>query len=132
MMPENTPAWVCTYILYSTIIGWEKILVKSSSWRNGGKYLVNFNWNKTICTYIINIALGAPEKIQCLKWSAQRGAQLNFYMCVIKCIVVSMFEFTVNKATTSSYKDVWKVKVRGRLVITVILMPAITKSIASS
>ena len=43
-----------------------------------------------------------------------------------------MFEFTVKEATTSSYKDVWKVKARGRLVITAILMLAITESIASS
>ena len=27
-----------------------------------GKYLVNLNLNKTICTYIINIALEASEK----------------------------------------------------------------------
>ena len=26
----------------------------------------------------------------------------NFYMCVIECVVVSMFEFTVNEATTST------------------------------
>ena len=44
------------------------------------------------------------------------------YTCVIKCVVVSMFEVTLNEATTSSYYYVWKVKARGRLVITAILV----------
>ena len=43
----------------------------------------------------INIAFGA-HKILCVKWSAQRGAQPSFYMCVIEHVVVSMFEFTVH------------------------------------
>ena len=29
---------------------------------------------KTICAYVINIALEVPEKFQCLRGSAQRGA----------------------------------------------------------
>ena len=36
----------------------------------------------------------------------------KLYMYVIECVVLSMFEFTVNEATTSSYEDVWKVKAR--------------------
>ena len=81
-----------------------------------GNYLVNLNLNKTICTYIItitvinneiykhskimksmcnNIAFGA-HKILCIKWSAQRGTQTSFYMCVIEHVVVSMFEFTAH------------------------------------
>ena len=71
------------------------------------------------------------ETIQCLKPSAQRGALPHFYTSVIECVVASMFESTIYEATTSSYLDVWKVKARGRLVITMILMLAITKAITS-
>ena len=64
-----------------------------------GKYLANLILNKTICASMIKIALEVSEKLQCLKQSAWRGARPNFYTCVIKCVVVSMFEFTVNEAT---------------------------------
>ena len=57
-------------------------------------------------------------------------------MCAIKCAVVSVFKFTVNEATTSSYQDVHmegeskrKVKARGRLAVTLTLMLTITESI---
>ena len=72
-----------------------------------GKYLANLHLNKTICAYIIVLK---HLKIQYLKCSAQRGTSPSFYTCVIKSVVVSMFEFTVNEATTSSYQDIWKVK----------------------
>ena len=52
------------------------------------------------------------------------------YTCVIKCIVVSMFEVSLNEATTSSYYYVWKVKARGRLVITAILVLDINEATA--
>ena len=78
--------------------------------------------NKTVCAYVINIVLKVHENIQCLKWSALTGARPRFYMCVIKCAVISVFESTINEATTSSYQDMWKVKARGRLAITLILM----------
>ena len=65
-----------------------------------GKHLVNLNLNKTICTYIINIAVEAREKIQCSKQSVWSSAQPCSYMCVFECVVVHMLEFTV--ATTSS------------------------------
>ena len=68
-----------------------------------GKYLANLNLNKTIYASMINIALEVPEKLQCLKQSACRGVWPNFYTYVIKCVVVSMFKFTVNKATISGY-----------------------------
>ena len=44
------------------------------------------------------------------------------YTRVIKCVVVSIFEVTLNEATTSSYYYVWKVKARGRLVITAAIL----------
>ena len=69
-----------------------------------GKYLVHLNQNKTTCAYITNIALEVPEKLQCLKRSALRDTRPSFYMCIIKCVVVSMLKFTVNKATISSNK----------------------------
>ena len=56
-----------------------------------------------MCLYIINSTLEVFEKIQCLKLSARIDARLSFYTYVIECVVVSVFEFTVNKATTSSY-----------------------------
>ena len=68
-----------------------------------GKYLVNLNQNTTIYAYIIDISIEMPDKIQCLKRSTQIGAQPSFYTCVIECVVVWMFKFTLNKATTSSY-----------------------------
>ena len=90
------------------------------------------NCNLIICTYVAtyinDITIETPERIVCSKQLAQRGAQLNSYMCVIECVVASMFEFTVNEATTS----VWKVKARGRLVITTTLMLAITKNITNT
>ena len=52
------------------------------------------------------------------------------YTRVIKCIVVSMFEVTLNEATTSSYYYVWKVKAIGRLVITAILVLDINEATA--
>ena len=64
------------------------------------KNVANLHLNKTICTYIIVLK---HLKIQYLKRSARRGTSPIFYMCVIECVVVSMFEFTVNEATTSSY-----------------------------
>ena len=79
-------------------------------------------------SYINDITLETPERIVCSKQLAQSGAQLNPYMCVIECVVASMFEFTVNEATTS----VWKMKAKGRLVITTILMLAITKTITNA
>ena len=41
--------------------------------------------------------------IQCLKQYAQRGAQMNFYVCVIEYVVVRTFDFIVSGTTTSSY-----------------------------
>ena len=66
-----------------------------------GKCLANFNLNKN--AYINDVALEMPEKIQYLKQSAPRSAQPSFYMCVIEYVVYSMFEFTENDDTTSSY-----------------------------
>ena len=113
--------------------GGGKILIRSLPWRNGGKHLESLNLNKTIHTYIINPALKAPERIRCLKRSAWRGTQPCSYTCVIKCVTVSVFEFTVNEATTSSYV-LWcvEVKARGMLVIAVVLMLTITEVIASN
>ena len=55
-------------IPYSGVIGggkyWQKVYLELGML---GKYLVNLNHNKTICTYIINIVLEAPENIRCLK-----------------------------------------------------------------
>ena len=51
-------------------------------------------------------------KIQYLKRLAQRGTSPSFYACVIKCVVVNVFAFTVNEATTSSYYEASKVKAR--------------------
>ena len=67
-----------------------------------GKYLANLIRNKTACAYIIN-TLEVFEKIQCLKLSAWIDAQPSFYTYVIERVVVSVFEFTVSEATTSSY-----------------------------
>ena len=69
-----------------------------------GKYLVHLNQTKTTFAYITNIALEVHEKLQCLKRSALRDTRPSFYMCIIECVVVSMREFTVNKATTSNNK----------------------------
>ena len=70
-------------------------------------------------------------KIQYLKRSAQRGTSPSFHTCVIKCVVVSKFEFTVNEATTSSYVlRCMEGETKQRLVIATILMLAITESIA--
>ena len=41
-------------------------------------------------TYINDVALEVPEKIQYLKQSAPRSAQPSFYMCVIKYVVVCL------------------------------------------
>ena len=85
---------------YSAIIGrgkyWRKVYLE----RMVGKYLANLHLNKTICTYII-----VPKhlKTQYLKRSARKSTSPSFFTCVIECVVVSMFEFTVNEATTSSY-----------------------------
>ena len=93
-------------IPYSAIIGegkyWGKILAKIYLERMVGKHLANLHQNKTRCAYINNIV---PKrlKIQYLKRSARRGTSPSFCMYVIECVVVSMFEFTVNEATTSSY-----------------------------
>ena len=90
----------CAFILYSAIIGrgkyWRKVYLE----RVVGKYLTNLHLNKTICAYIIVLK---RLKIQYLKRLAQRGTSPSFYTCVIESLVVSMFEFTVNEATTSSY-----------------------------
>ena len=54
-------------IPYSGVIGGGKYWLKVYLEGMLGKYLVNLNHNKTICTYIINIVLEAPENIRCLK-----------------------------------------------------------------
>ena len=55
--------------LYSGIIGQGKILAKVYLEGMVGKHSVNLNLNKTICTYINNIAVKAREKIHCSKQS---------------------------------------------------------------
>ena len=102
-------------IVNSKIIPYSAIIGRGKYWRNiylervVRKYLANLHLNKTICAYIIVLKC---QRIQYLKRSARRGISPSFYTYVIECVVVSMFELTVNEVTTSSYEDVWKVKAR--------------------
>ena len=93
----NCNFYTSFWIPYSAIIGQGKILAKTLPWNSGGEI---FGKSSSICAYII---VPKHQKIQYLKRSARRGTSPNFYMCVIECVVVSTFEFTVNEATTSSY-----------------------------
>ena len=81
-----------------------------------GKYLVNLHLNKTICTYIINIVLEANENITICTYiinivleatensvleafGLKRYTSPSFYMCMIECVIVSMFESNVNEVS---------------------------------
>ena len=90
-----------------------------------GKYLTNLHLNKTICAYIIVLK---RLKIQYLKCSAQRGTSPSFYMCIIEYVIVSMFEFTMNEATTSSHYDM-EGESKIKVVIAMIRMLAIIEFI---
>ena len=70
------------WVPYNAIIGQGKKLMKCLPWKNGGE-----------------IFILKHLKIQYLKRLAQRGTSPSFYICVIKCVVVNMFEFTVNEAS---------------------------------
>ena len=96
-----------------------------------GKCLANHNLNKK----------RLYKWCFCCSWSARKNSVLETIdskKCSTKLLHVcnqvcsSMFEFTENDDTTSSYWDTWKVKARGRLIIATILVLAITKSTAVS
>ena len=67
-----------------------------------GKYLANLQLNKTICAYIINKYCSEALKNSVLKPFDLKRYFTKLFMCVMMCVVVSMFVFTVNEATTSS------------------------------
>ena len=77
-----------------------------------GKYMVNLHLNKTICTYIINnYCSEAPNNSVPEVFGSKKYFTKLLHVCNrAECVVVSMLEFTVNEATTSSYLDVWMVK----------------------
>ena len=70
-----------------------------------GKYLVNLYLNKTICAYIINnYCSEVPNNSVLEALGSKKYFTKLLHMCnQAECVVVSMFEFTVNEATTSSY-----------------------------
>ena len=70
-----------------------------------GKYLANLHLNKTICAYIINNYCSEAPKNSVLEvFGSKRYFTKLLHMCNrAERVVVSMFEFTVNEATTSSY-----------------------------
>ena len=52
--------------------------------------------------YGINIGLEAPKNLM-LEVIGSKRCSTSFYICVIEYVIVCMFIFTVNEATTSSY-----------------------------
>ena len=68
-----------------------------------GKYLANLYLNKTICTYIINNYCSEVPNNSVLEALGLKKYFTNLlHVCNwAECVVVSMFEFTVNEATTS-------------------------------
>ena len=66
-----------------------------------GKYLANLHLNKTICTYIINYCFEAPKNSVLEAFGLKR--YFTKLLHVYNRVCSSMFEFTVNEATTSSY-----------------------------
>ena len=70
-----------------------------------GKYLANLHLNKTICAYIINNYCSGTPSNSVLEALGSKSYFIKLlHMCnQAECIVVSMLEFTVNEATTSSY-----------------------------
>ena len=69
-----------------------------------GKYLANLHLNKTICAYIINYCSKAPNNSVLEVLGSKKYFTKLLHVCNrAECVVVSMFEFTVNEATTSSY-----------------------------
>ena len=70
-----------------------------------GKYLANLHLNKTTCTYIINnYCSKVPNNSVLEAFSSKKYFTKLLHVCNrAECAVVSMFEFIVNKATTSSY-----------------------------
>ena len=70
-----------------------------------GKSLVNLHLNKTICAYVINNYCSETPKISVLEaFGLKRYFTKLLHVCnQAECVLVSMFEFTVNEATTSSY-----------------------------
>ena len=70
-----------------------------------GKYLANLHLNKTICAYIINnYCSKVPNNSVLEAFGSKKYFTQLLHVCNRpECVVVSMFEFTVNKATTSNY-----------------------------
>ena len=70
-----------------------------------GKYLANLHLNKTIYAYIINnYCSEVPNNSVLKEVSSKKYFTKLLHMCnQAECVVVSLFEFTVNEATTSSY-----------------------------
>ena len=70
-----------------------------------GKYLVNLHPDKTICACIINnYCSEAPNNSVLEALGSKKYFTKLLHVCNrAECVVVSMFEFTVNEATTSSY-----------------------------
>ena len=70
-----------------------------------GNYLVNLHLNKTICAYIINNCCSKAPKNSVLEaFGSKRYFTKLLHVCDrAKCVVASMFEFTVNEATACSY-----------------------------
>ena len=68
-----------------------------------GKYLANLHLRKTICTIIINCSEAPNNSVLEALGSKKYFTKLLHVCNRTECVVVSMFEFTVNEATTSSY-----------------------------
>ena len=119
-------------IPYSAIIGRGKILAKSLPWKNGREYLANLYPNKTICAYIINnYCSEVPNNSVLEVFDSKKYFTKLLHVCNwADSVVVSMFEFTVNKALHLAFKKCgrWK-QDKGWLVIATTLMLAITESI---
>ena len=69
------------------------------------KYLANLHLNETIYAYIINnYCSEAPNNSVLETFSLKRYFTKLLHVCnQAECVVVSMFEITVNEATTCSY-----------------------------
>ena len=70
-----------------------------------GKYLANLNLNKTVCAYIFNNHCSkVPDNSVLEVLGSKKYFTKLLHVCNrAECVVVSMFEFTVNEVTTSSY-----------------------------